>query len=50
MQNANLIIIAILVGLFVTVPIVKAIMYPIKLRREKKRYEESKKYYARLYG
>jgi len=50
MQHANLIIIAMIAALFVVVPIVKAIMYPIKLRREKKRYEESKKYYARLYG
>ena len=49
MQNAMPIILLVIVALFVVVPIVKAIMYPIKLRREKKRYEDNKKYYAQ-YG
>jgi len=50
MQHAMPIILLVIAALFVVVPIVKAIMYPIKLRREKKRYEDNKKYYARLYG
>ena len=50
MQYAMPIILFVIAALFVVVPIVKAIMYPIKLRREKKRYEDNKKYYARLYG
>jgi len=50
MQHAMPIILLLIAALFVVVPVAKAIMYPIKLRREKKRYEDNKKYYARLYG
>lgn len=50
MQYAMPIILFLIAALFVVVPVAKAIMYPIKQRREKKRWEDNKKYYARLYG